>query len=403
MKVVQINAVNRYSSTGLNTLELHEFLKDHGHDSYVFCTNEEDPSQGVYRIGSPWDYKQHAFLSRLTGRQAQFSDGATRRLIRQLEQISPDIVHLGNLHANYINLPMLLTWLSNNDVATSLTLHDCWFFTGHCCHFIDTKCERWTVACGHCPDLHNWNRSWFFDRSAQNLELKRRLFTAIPRLAVIGVSDWVTDLARRSILKNTSIIRTIYNWIDTEKFCPQDTSDLRSRLGLEGKKVILGISQTWGPKKGIHDFFAISERLPECVVLMVGKIPEEYTAPSNVLSLPPTSSPLELTGYYSMADVFFMPSQRETFGKVTAEALSSGTPAVAYNATAIPEVVGPGCGAVVQSGDIDSAARELKQILHNGKDFYEATCREFAVSNFSKEKSLGQYLEVFEKLTANRS
>lgn len=43
MKVVQINAVYEYSSTGRTTMEMHEYLCSQGIESHVFCTNKSIP------------------------------------------------------------------------------------------------------------------------------------------------------------------------------------------------------------------------------------------------------------------------------------------------------------------------------------------------------------------------
>ena len=41
MKIVQINAVYEYSSTGRTTMEMHEYLRSIGVESHVFCTNKK--------------------------------------------------------------------------------------------------------------------------------------------------------------------------------------------------------------------------------------------------------------------------------------------------------------------------------------------------------------------------
>ena len=134
MKVVQINAVYEYSSTGRITMELDLALKKEGWGSYVFCTNKDDPKKGIYCMGTPFSRKAHGFLSRLTGLQGYYSRSATGKMLRQLDKIKPDVVHLGNLHGNYIHVNMLLDYLEKNQIPTVVTLHDCWLFTGHCCH-----------------------------------------------------------------------------------------------------------------------------------------------------------------------------------------------------------------------------------------------------------------------------
>ena len=92
MKIVLINAVYEYSSTGRTTKEMHLSLIDRGIDSYVFCTNKSIPEDKVYLIGSKLDYKLHAILSRILGLQGYFSHCATSKLLKKLKTIQPEVV-----------------------------------------------------------------------------------------------------------------------------------------------------------------------------------------------------------------------------------------------------------------------------------------------------------------------
>lgn len=398
MKVVQINAVYEYSSTGRTTTELHEYLLKNGVDSYVFCCNRSIPEKKVFKIGNTWDLKVHSFLSHLFGLQGFFSFFSTKRMLRHLDKIKPDVVHLRVLHSNCVNLPLLLKYLAKRDIATVITLHDCWFFTGHCCYFIDSNCDKWRNKCGNCPDLKNWNRSWFFDNTQYILKTKKVLFEQINNLTVVGVSDWVTSFIPYSILKDAKRIIRIYNWVDVNKFKPLDTTDLRKKLDLEDKFVILGVAQNWYSTKGLKDFIAIAKINPEMRFVLVGNIVTDETLPENIISIGVLSDVNELVSYYSMADVFFNPSIRETFGKVTIEALSSGTPVVVYNATASPELVKSGCGYVIEKHDIETASVKLNMIREQGKSVYVDVCRDFVVKNFSESKLQKDYLNLYKKI-----
>lgn len=395
MKIVQINAVAKYSSTGRIVSVMHDYFVAKGHESYIAACNVED--DGFYiKAANQREVKLHGLFSRIYGRQGFFSKKSTTRLVEKLRDISPDVVHLHNLHANYINLPILLEYLAKNDIPTVITLHDCWLFTGHCCYFVDSGCQKWKNECGNCPDRHKWNKSWFFDCSRKDLLAKKELFSAIPRLAVVGVSDWVTSFLKDSILKDAKIIKRIYNWIDTDLFSPRDVSRLRKELGLENKFVVLGVSQSWALEKGLNDFIALADRLPEVQILMVGNMPEDVKLPQNILSIPATSSIDTLVDYYNLGDVFFNPSTRETFGLVTAEALSCGTPVIGYNATATPELVKPQCGKIVEVGDIDEVIRLLKIIKTNGMQFNE--CRHFVTNNFLEQDRIEEYFNLYKEL-----
>ncbi len=397
MKIVQINAVAGYSSTGRTTSELHIELMKQGISSWIATPNVKD-SDSTIRIGSQFENKWHSLYSRLTGRQGYASRAATRRLVRRLNEIAPDVIHLRNLHANYINIPLLSQYLSESKIPCVITLHDCWPFTGHCCYFIDSNCERWKLGCGKCPDLHNWNKSWIFDRSKQNLSGKARLWNSISRLAVIGVSDWVTNFVKDSILKDSYIVRRIYNWIDLNVFSYQANAkyEILNRHNLSQTPIILGVAQVWNRQKGLFDFIKLAKIMPEYNFILIGKIIENIELPSNIISVGTTSNVTELVKYYSAADIFFNPSTRETFGKVTAESLACSTPVVAYNATATSELVGKDCGHIINPYDINAAITAITFIT-NGPSLRQ-NCRRFAEAMFDKSSLINEYISVYKEL-----
>lgn len=396
MKVVQINAVYEYSSTGRIVKELHQYLLNQGIDSYVFCCNKHDNINKIFKIGNRIDYIIHSILSHLLGLQGFFSFFSTWKLIRHLKQIAPDVIHLHVLHSNCINLPMLLKFLGRSNIATVITLHDCWYFTGHCCYFIDSQCDKWKTGCGNCPDIRKWNSSWFLDNSKYILKRKKELFSNISNLTVVGVSDWVTNIIPHSILKNAKNILRIYNWIDVDLFRPYNTDKLRSSMGLDGKFVVISVAQIWSKAKGIDDIIAVARNNQEMLFLLVGHIENKHELPNNVIALGVISKPQTLAEYYSMSDVFFTPSIRETFGLVTAEAMACGTPVIAYNATATPELVKVGCGYVVEKHDLKRVSDKLHEIKTRGKDNYSHDCRSFVIETFSKQKEsfLNLYLQI---------
>lgn len=397
MKIVQINAVYEYSSTGRQVKEMHEFLLKEGIDSYVAAVNIPMTSGRLIKVGSRIGMVLHAVLSRLIGLQGYFSIYDTRKLIKRIDEINPDVVHLHNLHSNFINLPLLLGYLGTKNIATVITVHDFWFMTGHCCYFTDTECEKWKFGCGNCPDIKNWNSSWFFDTSRKCIRDKERWFSAIPRLALIGVSGWVTGFFNDSILKGAIIKRTIYNWVDTDMFAPRNTTSLREKLGIKKTDfVVLGVAQNWTRTKGFDDFVDIANMEPDFKIVMVGTVLDKSKVlPKNVICVGVAKSTEELISYYSMADVFFNPTLRETFGKVTTEALACGTPVVAYDTTATSELIAPGCGFLVKPKDVNDTVHKIRQIREAGKDEYSDTCRNVAVMKFSHTALWRQYLNLY--------
>ena len=178
---------------------------------------------------------------------------------------------------------------------------------------------------------------------------KKRLWLSIPNLAVVGVSDWITNEAKKSpMFKNAKIIRRIYNWIDLDVFKPANADDIREKYGLTDKKIILGVSSAWSRKKGLDTFLKVADCLKnDEIMLLVGNMPK-ISLPKNVISVAATDSVNELVKYYNAADVFLQLSEEETFGKVVAEALACGTPVVTNGYTANPELVNASCGCIAR-------------------------------------------------------
>ena len=399
MKVVQINAVYEYSSTGRTTMEMHEHLRVLGHNSYVFCTNKNIPEINVYKMGCNLDYKIHSFMSHLTDGQGLYSKESTKMVLRQLDDIHPDIVILRNLHANYINYPLLLKYLAIKDIATIVVLHDVWTFTGHCCYYTEDHCEKWLTGCGNCPALAKYNRSWFRDNSSSNLAKKVELFNAIPRLAVIGVSKWVADEAKKSpVFAKAKRIDYIYNWIDLKKFFPREDNAIREKLNLNNRFVLVSVAQGWNESKGLFKICEVAKQMPKDIFILVGSMSYNGELPLNVLSVGVTSSTDELAQYYSLADVLLVCAVQETFGTVSAEALACGTPVIAINSTANPEIAGIECGKTYEEGDVEQIVSAIHEIKAIGKTSYQNKCVERAVKEFAMDQQLQKYLNLFDEM-----
>jgi len=64
------------------------------------------------------------------------------------EYAAADVVHLHNLHGDYLSLLALPLW--GRDKPLVWTLHDAWPLTGNCAYPRD--CPRWRAGCGRCPN-----------------------------------------------------------------------------------------------------------------------------------------------------------------------------------------------------------------------------------------------------------
>ena len=399
MKVLQINAVSEISSTGRICSELSDYLNNKGHEGYI-AYSAGMPYHKGYKIGSKFDAKMHGLWSRVFGTQAYFSKSATRKLLPYISELKPDVVHLHNLHGNYINLKLLLNYLATNNIPTVITLHDCWFYTGKCTHYTVDNCYKWQTGCGGCPRLKNDNPSWFFDHTRQMQIDKKEWISAIPRLAVVGVSDWITNEARKSFLSSSAkIITRIYNWIDQDTFKPTKSEVTREKLGLKDKYVILGVASGWSNAKGLDKFIELAGMLtPEMKIVLVGKISNDILLSENIIHIPETHDVTELAQYYSMADVYVHLSPEETFGKTIAEALSCGTPAIVLNSTACPEIVDSSCGLVLTGNQPNKVLEAVMKIKENEKKYYSKNAIARVRKLFNANKNMDQLVALYQQL-----
>lgn len=403
MKVLIINAIYGSRSSGRSIADITEELQRNNHVAYV-ATPEKVEGEFFYQIGDKYDHKIHALMSRLTGLQSYFSKKATKKLVRYIEEINPDIIHMQVIHGNYLNFKVLMEYVSKKKIPMVFVLDDCWYFTGKCCHYTSDKCYKWKTECNHCPRKSADNPSWFFDFSRKMYRDKKKLFGKLDKYAVVAVSDWLKKEAQESYLKNATYLTKIYNAIDIEKFQYRGLcEEIKEELNINGKKVILGVATSWkdnqGLSKGISLFIELAQMLPDNFrIVLIGKMDSDIVLPANIISVDFVEGAEKLSKYYSMADVFVQMSSEETFGKVTAEALCCGTPAIVFDSTANPELIGENCGYVVENKNVQQVYEKIIDIVDKGKQNFSKDCREFAVQNFETKKNAMHFMKLYEKL-----
>lgn len=396
MKLLQINSVYRHASTGRTTYELEKSMTDLGWDCYAACADMELADDHHLKLGSLNCHRAHSMLARLLRLQGFFSPFTTARLLRWIKKVQPDVVHLRNLHSHYINIIPLLRYLAKHDIPTVVTLHDFFFFTGGCCFAEDYGCKKWLSACSKCPE----NKKALLDPSGWVHKQKLKAFRNIRRLAVVGVAQWTTKQYDRLQHLPHAVSRTIYNWIDLETFSPARVDkETVFTARQKDKFVVLGVATGWSREKGLQDFLTLAQSLPEdASVVLVGNVPKAVVLPENITAIGPVKDVHKLAQCYNAADVFVSMSYRETFGKVIAEAVSCGTPAVVYDITACGEIVAEGAGYAVTPGDVTAVLSAVQTIRAAGKQAYSPACRSHAEKNFDMRKNVLQYQQLYEEL-----
>lgn len=402
LNIVQINtSYGNNDSTGRNAKEMHKWLKNNGYNSYVYAStfNEDNvDDEDVYLFSNKVDKKIHALLSRLTGLQGYFSKYSTNKLIKDIDKRNPSVVILHVLHDNSINFPSLFKYLKKGHIPTILVLHDCWYMTGHCCHWSQANCLQWQHDCCYCDQIHLWNKSWFFDTAKKCLKDKRDWYDGL-NLGVVGVSKWITEEAKKSILKNAKEIKTIYNWTDLDTFKQLDIDKAKEELGIDkDKKVLLAVASGWSEIKGFNEVIKCAGSFKDVLVLVIGDVPDKSYKGNNIRYVGTIKDPKLLAKYYNVADVFINPSKQESFGKTTAEAISCGTPVVAYNTSACTELIEDKRGILVKPYDENEFIKGVEIVLNKDKSSYKEKLISFSKDNFDMNKNIQKYVNLIKEL-----
>lgn len=400
-KILQINVVNNYGSTGRITEEIGHKIALKKWESYIaYGKRARQSNSELIKIGTRKDIILHGFQTRLFDRHGLGSKRATIDFIKQIKKIEPNIIHLHNIHGYYLNIEELFKYLAKANVPIVWTLHDCWAFTGHCAHFDYFGCYKWETSCYSCPQKKSYPASWFLDRSRENYAIKKELFNSVSNLTIVPVSNWLENVVKRSFLSNFNI-KVINNGISIDTFSPQQNiNKIKNKYNVKSKYALLGVATTWTEKKGLNDFIALSLSLPtEYTILLVGLSAKQLKSlPKNIIGIPRTENIQELVLLYSAADIVLNLSVEETFGLTTVEGFACGTPGIVYNCTASPELITKETGLVVEKNNITDLKNAIFQIISKGKNHYSSACRERAVNYYNKEDRYNEYIQLYNKI-----
>jgi len=402
MKVLRITTEINRSSIGRTTEQLGKLIIAEGWESYIAWGRVDGKSASIkIKIGNKASVLFHGFLTRLFDLHGYGSYFATKRLVVQIKNIKPDIIHLHDVHGYYINLKVLFNYLKESGVPVVWTHHDCWAFTGHCAFYSTVNCNKWQTECHDCPLSRDYPGSFFMDNSRKNYRMKKKLFTSLNKIYNIGVSEWISKELKKSFL-NKYPIQTICNGIDTDVFKPRQECEIeiREKYGLGNGTVLIGVATAWGERKGLSDYYKLREKLGcEYIIVLVG-VPESIkkTLPKGMIGIQRTDSVDELCKLYSASSIVLNLASAESFGKTTPEGLSCGVPSIVYNCTASPYLIDDKTGIIVEKGDISALVDAIKTIMSWNREDTIVKCRERACELYSIKNNWPKYIDLYKQI-----
>lgn len=399
MKIVQINATCGIGSTGKICVGISQLLSAFEMENHIVCSKSNDYPLGIICSTSNYTLMQ-AVQSRMIGNYGFQSKRETKRMIRELERLHPDIVHLHNIHGHDCNLSILFSYFKEHGTKLIWTFHDCWAFTAYCPYFTRVQCDKWKTSCERCPQYRD--HSFLFDRSKFLYQKKKDLFAGLD-MTIVTPSQWLADLVKESFLGEYPV-SVIHNGIDLSVFRPTETRFREKYRIPHDKNILLGVAFDWGIRKGLDVFVELAERLDPKhyqIVLVGTNDAVDKLLPANVISIHRTQNQQELAEIYSAADLFLTPTREDNYPTVNMEALACGTPVLTFKTGGSPEMLDETCGSVVSVDDVTAFEEEIIRICTE-RPFTTAQCLNRAAT-FDQNQKFKEYIDLYERVNASRN
>jgi len=173
-------------------------------------------------------------------------------------------------------------------------------------------------------------------------------------------------------------LKVVSRGVDTKLFniSKRDTS-LRSSWGAtDNTKVLISVGRM-APEKNLDQVLKTYDALKstgqafKLVMVGDGPLKEQFQKRYPEIIFPGMLSQSNLAAYYASSDLFIFPSQTETFGNVTLEALASGIPVLAFDCAAARDWVQTGVnGWLVAENNPEGFSAQAVTIF-NSKDLLD--------------------------------
>ena len=202
-------------------------------------------------------------------------------------------------------------------------------------------------------------------------------------------------------------IEVIPNFIDFSRFKKTNKEHFKKAIAPNGEKILIHTSN-FRKVKRVEDVlrvFDIVRKQVPCKLILVGDGPErpaidrlcrELDTCNGIISVGKIANPKEVL---SIADLFILPSETESFGLSALEAMASKVPVISTNTGGIPELNMHGkTGYLSAVGDFQDMAKNCIQLLSN-----EASLAQFKKQAFERAKAfdIQQILPKYEQLYEN--
>jgi|GEM_PF-6297913 len=315
--------------------------------------------------------------------------------------LNADIVHyhLNNDHFFDFNYLPILTKLK----PTVWALHDIWALSGH---YLPVDYQTLQKNCNLHADLSGCN-----DSTAINYKFKEIAFQSSD-FDVVVTSKWMFDKVSFSPLFKNKKIHLISPGLNLDVFRPRDKQRMRASFGIPHENFVICVCITKVEYKGLAYTKELLKLLKNTKTSNITIITYNesgllagFEDSFQIIELGQIHEELRLAKMHAVADVYLSTSLIEDFGISVVESLASGTPVLAFDGTAITEIIeAPIAGIVVPATNIYAMKDELIDLMSNAEKLNQLAlnARNLAHRKYNKVDYVKKIIEVYTEVMGRR-
>lgn len=366
MRIGIINTTD-FGSTGNIAKKIGEALIKRGNQVILFCGQKRDKEclfSETIVCSKPANYFSN-LASKMHGLDGFFNKNNTLNLIRRIKEFDPQVIHIHNLHGSYINLPVLMDYLSHTSIRLVFTMHDCWLFTGKCPYFDLVACNQWESGCLDCPAKNSYPRSILKPRVEYAYKTKKQSILKLTNnnCVFVSPSEWLNNLSKKSFLAElqTASFFVINNGVDKSVFFKDECKryDFRKENNINDEIVFLAVANPWSERKGLTILNDLSLLLVDKnhIIYVAGLKEKDYT--NNSIRRIGIVDKKQLSNLYNGCDFFLNPSFEDNYPTTLLESIACGTPVISFDSGGCKEIADQ-YGAVAE----EKTAKGLFEIIN---------------------------------------
>lgn len=403
MKIVSINFVAEYGSTGKLAASISDYMINLGHECYILYGRKPVSNRNnAIKFCTETESKFHSLLLRM-GVESEYEGCyfATLQLIRFVKSIQPDIVHLHCLNNSCVNIYKFLRFLAKSHTKTIITHHAEFYYTGSCTHAFECLEFTKNPGCVHCPRPIQSCRTRIFPNPSKQWRKMFDAFSTFPvgSLAFVAVSPWVQKRTIMSEILNRHPSFVILNGVDTSIFTRREVDKNQK------EKTILHVTAGFYPddrygNKGGWFIKSLAEKLSQyrfIVICTESKILSPL--PPNIEVIGKVADQNKLSEYYIKADLTVITSKRETFSMILAESLCCGTPVVGFEAGGPESICIEDYVKLVKYGDVNALREAVSSMLSSTFDRNKIS--DMARDKYNIQRMNREYSNLYHSIIRN--